>query len=140
MEKVFLDTNIVVDFLCERGDFYLPAAKIVVKAYHKEIELCCSSLTFATASYLMGRSKLDSTTIFQKLASFYTLCTPTVVDQTTIDEALQSEFIDFEDALQYFSARRFDADVIITRNKSDFEKSQIPCYEPVEYLALRNNC
>ena len=135
MEKVFLDTNIVVDFLCERCDFYLPAARIVVKAYRKEIELCCSSLTFATASYLMGKSKLDSATIFHKIASFCTLCIPTVVDQTTIDEALQSEFTDFEDAMQYFSARRFGADVIITRNKSDFEKSQIPCYEPVEFLA-----
>ena len=135
MEKVFLDTNIVVDFLCERGEFYLPAARIVVKAYHKEIELCCSSLTFATASYLMGKSKLDSVTIFQKIASFCTLCTPTIVDQTTIDEALHSEFTDFEDAMQYFSARRFGADIIITRNKSDFEKSQIPCYEPVEYLS-----
>lgn len=135
MAKVFLDTNIVVDFLCERGEFYLPAARIVVKAYRKEIELCCSSLTFATASYLMGKSKLDSAAIFQKIASFCTLCTPTIVDQITIDEALHSEFTDFEDAMQYFSARRFGADVIITRNKSDFEKSQIPCYEPTEYLA-----
>ncbi|MBQ3630364.1 MAG: PIN domain-containing protein [Prevotella sp.] len=137
MEKVFLDTNVVVDFLCERSQFYLPAARIVVKAYHKEIMLCCSSLTFATASYLMGKSKLDSATIFQKLSSFCTLCTPTIVDQTTIDEALHSEFADFEDAMQYFSARRFDADVIITRNKDDFEKSQIPCYEPMEYLLQR---
>ena len=135
MEKVFLDTNIVVDFLCERGEFYLPAARIVVKAYRKEIELCCSSLTFATASYLMGKSKLDSAVIFQKIASFCTLCTPTIVDRDTINEALQSEFTDFEDAMQYFSARRYGADVIITRNKDDFEKSQIPCCEPMEYLA-----
>jgi predicted nucleic acid-binding protein len=135
MEKVFLDTNIVVDFLCERGEFYLPAAKIVVKAYHKEIELCCSSLTFATASYLMGKSKLDVVTIFQKIANFSTLCTPTIVDRITIDEALHSDFTDFEDAMQYFSARRFGADIIITRNKNDFEKAQIPLYEPVEYLS-----
>lgn len=136
MGKVFLDTNVVVDFLCERGQFYLPAARIVVKAFHKEITICCSSLTFATASYLMGRSKLDSATIFQKIASFCTLCTPTVVDQSTIDAALHSEFKDFEDALQYFSARQYGADVIITRNKADFDSSLIPCYEPTEFLSL----
>lgn len=84
----------------------------------------------------MGKSKLDSAAVFQKIASFCTLCTPTVVDRTTIDEALHSEFTDFEDAMQYFSARRFGADVIITRNKSDFENSQIPCLEPVEFLKL----
>jgi predicted nucleic acid-binding protein len=134
MDKVFLDTNVVVDFLCERGDFYLPAATIVVKAYKKEIELCCSSLTFATASYLMGRSKLDPEVIFKKIASFCTLCTPTVVDRVTIEEASHSDFKDFEDAMQYFSALRFGADVIITRNKQDFANSLIPCEEPAEYL------
>ena len=51
------------------------------------------------------------------------VCTPTAVDHTTIDEALHSEFTDFEDAMQYFSARRYGADIIITRNKDDFEKS-----------------
>ena len=134
MEKVFLDANVVIDFLCERGIFYMPAAKIVVKAYNKEIDLCCSSLTFATASYLMGRSKTDTETVFQKLASFCTLCTPTLVDQAVVMEALHSDFTDFEDAMQYFSASHYGADVIITRNKEDFAKSQILCLEPIEYL------
>lgn len=64
------------------------------------------------------------------------VCTPTAVDHTTIDEALHSEFTDFEDAMQYFSAHRYGADIIITRNKDDFEKSQIPCYEPSEFLDM----
>jgi predicted nucleic acid-binding protein len=55
MDKLFLDANVVVDFLCERSDFYLPAARLMVKSYNKEIELCCSTLTLATASYFMGR-------------------------------------------------------------------------------------
>lgn len=137
MDKVFLDTNVVVDFLCERGDFYLPAARIVTRAYRGEIDLCCSSLTFATASYLMGKGNSETAVIFQKIANFCTLCTPTIVDRTTIDEALQSEFTDFEDAMQYFSARRYGADIIITRNKDDFRKSQLPCYDPVEYLNIK---
>lgn len=134
MEKVFLDTNVVVDFLCERGSFYMPAARIVVKAYHKEIELCCSSLTFATASYLMGRGKVSTEEVFQKIASFCTLCTPTLVDEAIVVEAARSNFHDFEDAMQYFSALRYKANVIITRNKKDFLESQIPCYEPLEFL------
>lgn len=91
MDKVFLDTNVVVDFLCERGEFYLPAARIVTKAYHKEIELCYSP-------------------------------------------SLTSTFIDFEDAMQYFSAKQYGATIIITRNRKDFAASELPCYSPTEYL------
>lgn len=38
MVKLFLDTNVVIDFLCERSnDFYLPAARLMVKGYNKEV-------------------------------------------------------------------------------------------------------
>ena len=90
MDKVFLDTNVVVDFLCERGEFYLPAARIVTKAYHKEIELCCSAMTFATVSYLMEKSKVPVTEIFRKLADFSSLCTPTTIDRSVISDTLTS--------------------------------------------------
>lgn len=37
MDKLFLDANVVVDFLCERSDFYLPAARLMVN-YHSQQE------------------------------------------------------------------------------------------------------
>ena len=49
---------------------------------------------------------------------------------------LDSSFTDFEDALQYFSALAVDADVIVTRNEDDFEHSEIPVYNPSQFLAL----
>jgi predicted nucleic acid-binding protein len=136
MDKVFLDTNIVVDFLCERGEFYLPAARIITKAYRKEIELCCSALTFATASFLMEKSKVPITDIFRKLADFSSLCTPTTVDHSVISDSLASSFTDFEDAMQYFSAKCYGATIIITRNRKDFAASELPCYSPTEYLEI----
>lgn len=60
MDKLFLDTNVVIDFLCQRNGFYLPAAKIIAKGYKNEVELWCSSLTFATASYLMEREHVPT--------------------------------------------------------------------------------
>ena len=134
MDKVFLDTNIVVDFLCERGAFYLPAARIVTKAYRKEIDLCCSAMTFATVSYLMEKSKVPVMEIFRKLADFSSLCTPTTIDRSVIRDSLTSAFTDFEDAMQYFSAKRYGATIIITRNGKDFAASELPCYSPTEYL------
>ena len=80
MDKLFLDANVVIDFLCQRNGFYLPAAKIIAKGYKNEVELWCSSLTFATASYLMERKHVPTKEILQKLSDFLTVCQPSVVD------------------------------------------------------------
>ena len=47
MDKLFLDANVVVDFLCERSDFYLPAARLMVNYHTKQegfLEVPASSL------------------------------------------------------------------------------------------------
>lgn len=67
---------------------------------------------------------------------FIKACSITPVDSQTIDESVASDFRDFEDAMQYYSALREGADVIITRNKNDYQAAQIPVYEPQEYLDL----
>ena len=136
MDRLFLDANVIVDFLCERSDFYLPAAKLMVKSYNKEIELCCSTLTLATASYLMEKGKVSQAEIFHKISDMISICELADVDRDVVEQALSSGFMDFEDALQYFSAKKWGADIIITRNKKDFLKSQLPVYEPMEYLEL----
>jgi hypothetical protein len=41
---------------------------------------------------------------------------------------------DYEDSIQYITALSIDADVIITRNKKDFEKSTIPAKLPSEFF------
>ena len=56
------------------------------------------------------------------------------LDELIIEKGLNSEFHDFEDSLQYFSALRTECDIIITRNGKDFKKSQIPVMIPDEFL------
>ena len=137
MDKLFLDANVVVDFLCERSDeFYFPAARLMVKSYNKEIELCCSTLTMATASYFMEKGKIGHVEIFHKIADMISICGLVNVDRDVVEKALSSEFTDFEDAMQYFSAEKFGADIIITRNKKDFRSAQLPVYTPTEYLEM----
>lgn len=135
MDKLFLDTNVVVDFLCERRDeFYLPAAMLMVKSYNKEIELSCSTLTLATASYFMEKGRINHVEIFHKISDMISLCELVNVDRNVVEQALSSKFTDFEDALQYFSAKKYGADFIITRNKKDFSTSKLPVLTPTEYL------
>jgi len=56
------------------------------------------------------------------------------VDDTIINNALESDFNDFEDAIQYFTAIENGMDCIITRNVDDYKKSIISVYTPTELL------
>ena len=134
MDKLFLDTNVVVDFLCGREGFYLPAAKLVTKGYNKEVELWCSTLTLSTASYILEKNHVKYSQIINMLTEFVKICQLSPVDKEVVESALSSNFTDFEDALQYFSAKKSGARIIITRNKEDFAHSELPVCFPTEYL------
>ncbi len=55
----------------------------------------------------------------------------------TIIQALGSDFRDFEDALQHYSAVQSDfIDVILTRNVKDFKKSEIGVLTPESFLRI----
>ncbi len=71
----------------------------------------------------------------RKLDVFTQICTPTSIDADIVQQAIHSSFQDFEDALQYYSALRIKADVIITRNGKDFTESTIPVMTAAEYIA-----
>jgi len=55
-------------------------------------------------------------------------------DEKIIEKGLNSDFSDYEDSLQYFSALRQDCDILITRNVKDFKRAQIPVMTPDEFL------
>ena len=137
MKKVFLDTNILIDYLARRGQFFEPAAQIVQLGQQHEFGLLVSAMSFATASFILeAHHKLSNEAIVRKFADFVTMCNVTPVDSLIVDKAIASHFSDFEDAMQYYSALREQADVIITRNKDDYEAAHIPVYEPQEFLDL----
>ncbi len=134
--RIFLDTNILIDFLAKRSEFFIPAWGVVSRSRQGDIILV-SALSFATASYILeNHHKMSQEAIKTLFDNFKDKCSITPVDSVTVQESVASCFIDFEDAMQYYSALRENADLIITRNKSDFEASTIPIYEPQEFLDL----
>ena len=136
MIKVFLDTNILIDYLAQRTNFYQNAARVVSICGNSGFKLLVSSLSFATASYILSeRNKLSSETIKKLFNNFIVTAEITLVDSLIIRKSISSKFEDFEDAMQYYSAIHENADFIITRNKADFIESTIPVYEPEEFIA-----
>lgn len=56
----------------------------------------------------------------------------------TVVEMLSSDWKDYEDATQYATALKIEADCIVTRNKKDFSKSSLPVYTPGELFDILN--
>ena len=134
MENIFVDTNIVIDLLAKREPFYKEAQDLFTLGDKNEVNLFISSLTFANAYYSIVRhhKEVDAK---KYLSKFKVLVTILSLDAKAIELALASDFKDFEDGLQYFTAMDNEADVIITRNKKDFANAKIPVMTAGEYLS-----
>ena len=70
--------------------------------------------------------------VLRKLAIIVKILT---VDEKAIELALESDFPDFEDAIQYYACLDNDIDVIVTRNKKDYKSGKLPVMTAEEYLA-----
>ena len=133
MEKVFVDTNVIIDLLAKREPFYKDAQDLFTLSDKKEVQLCISSLSFANAYYSIVKHHKD-VDAKKYLAKFKVLVIVFPLEDKAIELALASDFTDFEDGLQYFVAMDNEADIIITRNKKDFKSSKIPVMTAGEYL------
>ena len=133
MKKVFFDTNIMIDVIGRREQFCKPSMQIMSLADRGLIRISVSALSYATASFILGKynKQLD---IISEFAKFMKITTTTLVDSSIVEQSVKSEFNDFEDAMQYFSAKHENVDYIITRNKKDFAVSDIPIFEPQEFV------
>jgi predicted nucleic acid-binding protein len=137
-EKLFLDTNVVIDLLGEREPFYGAAAKIATLADKGTIQIYVSALTYSTTYYLLARFE-DKEIVKEKIRKFKVIAETSDLIDKIVDKGLASKFSDFEDSLQYYCALKMDCNIIITRNGKDFKESDIPVLTPDEYLTRIKN-
>ncbi len=133
MKSLFVDTNIVLDLLAHRMPYYTDAAKLFSLADRKEIKLSVSALCLADINYILSKQNLEMD-VRGILRKFKVLVDVLPFDDKIIDLALNSEFRDFEDAIQYFTAIENEQDLIITRNQPDFKESKIPVMNAGEFI------
>lgn len=122
--KLFLDTNVLIDFILERPVFYLPTAMIVSFAVEGKIELSASSMSVVTANFIcVERSKMPLDNFRKKIDFLREYLVVTSVGSADIYQSYDAKWKDFEDGVQYASAKRWGADYVVTRNIKDFDSS-----------------
>jgi len=134
MKKILVDSDIILDLMLERDVFFNPAAELFNLIEKKKIKASVSSLHFSNLHYIIRKVKSNelAKSVLRKLAIIVNILS---IDEKTIELALESDFPDFEDAIQYYACLDNDIDVIVTRNKKDFKSGKLPVMTAEEYLA-----
>ena len=133
MDKVFVDTNIILDWLGEREPFFKYAVDLFRLAEKNEIVVLTSVVSFTTVEYIL-RKEIGNEKTKKALSAIRTLSTVCQSGEKEIDLALLSDMKDFEDAVQYFTAINNEANILITRNIKDFKKADLPIMTAEDYM------
>ena len=136
--RFLVDANILLDVLMNRQPHVTDSASIWKLCETGQAEGYISSLTFANLIYIMRKeiNPKGIEIILDKLSLIFH-----VADLTSSDliSAAKLQWNDFEDAVQCVTAKRFNADYIITRNVKDFKESDIIAITPTNMLKLIND-
>src|SRR2546425_13283605 len=134
-DKIFLDTDVALDHLADRQPFVEYAHRLLALAETGQLIICVSSLSFSNLYYILRKLKGHAGAI-ALLGKLKLLANVSVVAESEIQSALSSQFMDFEDAIQHFTAKTEGGiSAIVTRNRSDYSASEIPVLSPDEFLA-----
>ncbi len=133
--NIFIDLNVVLDVLQERAEFYENSARLLACAETGLFQGWLSAHSVTTLFYMITKDKssAQARTTLTSLLQFLKIAP---VDQTTIEQALNLPYRDFEDAVQMVAALQVKADYLVTRNRRDFQPAPIPVKEPAELLAF----
>lgn len=133
MKRVFLDTNIIIDYIDARANFVEEATKIFNMAEREDVSLYASTLSFSNIAYILRKHNIkEIKEIFQNLC---VIIDALPVDTNVLKKAINSPFTDFEDALQYFCAENGMCDYLITRNLDDYiVEGNVTILTPIQFI------
>jgi len=138
MNKLLIDTNVIIDLLAKRDIFYIDSLKLFSLADRNEVELYVSTLSIANTYYLLN-DVMKLKNVRSIIRKFKVLVNSYSLNDKIIELALNDKnFKDFEDGIQYYTALEANCKVIVTRNIKDFKKSSLPVLRPNEYLLKLN--
>lgn len=138
MEKVLIDTDVILDFFFDRQPFSEHAANVLSLCELKKIQGFVTPVIISNVYYLL-RQTAKHEKVIEKLSSLLSLTDVLIIDKQTIIQAINSKFKDFKDALQNYSAENAkEINAILTRNTKDFKNSKIAVFTPENYIKMKS--
>ena len=134
MKKILIDTNIALDFLLHRKD-YVCAVDIFVMAEKKHI-IGHISASAITDIFFLAKGTLGKKPTKEALKDILQVFKPATVTDSHIYQALDLEWSDFEDSVQFVVGESLAVNYIVTRNTKDFALGYIPTVTPEQFIQV----
>lgn len=130
---VLIDLNVILDVLQMREPHYHASAQLLAKVETGLLIGFLAAHNLTTLYYLLDKDKSsrEARAVITTLLQFMCIAP---VDQGVIEQALNLEYQDFEDAVTMIAAIRCKADYLISRNEKDFKPALLPVVKPVDFL------
>ena len=132
---ILVDVNIFMDAL-ERRDGWTNSLEVINRVKRKEVKGFISALSIPILYFLRSRYMGDtqSRSDIKDLITDFEICALT---EDILDKSFEGEISDFEDGIQFYSAKEKEAEIIVTRNKKDFipVEKEIRILTPEEFIA-----
>ncbi len=134
MDKVLIDTDVILDFFFDRHPFSEYAAQVIGLCETGKIKGYVTPVICSNVYYLLRQTARHSKVI-DNLKQLLMITDVLLMDKEVVSNALNSGFKDFEDGLQHFAAVKYgEINVILTRNLKDFTKSEVGVLTPESYI------
>ena len=134
MNRVFFDTDVILDLLFDRKPFSADTALLLSHCEANKISGYITPVIISNIYYLLRQTSTHQHVV-SKLSALVEILDILKIDRSSIKQALKSPFKDFEDALQNYAAEQsLEIDVILTRNFKDYKHSNLSVMTPKEYI------
>lgn len=134
MKRILIDTDVILDFFFDRKPFSDSAAKVLSLCESGEIKGFITSVIISNVYYLLRQTSTHEKVI-EKLKQLASITEVLTINKDVVIKSLNSNFKDFEDALQNYSAElNGQIDLIVTRNFKDYKNSSLGVMTPENYL------
>ena len=134
VNRILIDTNVLLDYILTREPFYEDAKRIVSACVDGKVKGCIAAHSISNMFFIL-RKDFNSEERREVLLNLCSIFDIEGIDKIKLIAGLQNEeFSDFEDCLQDECAAQNHADYIITRNTDDFSNSNIPPITPSDFL------
>jgi predicted nucleic acid-binding protein len=132
--SVLIDLNILLDVLHKREPFFEASAGLLAAVETGQVQGYVAAHSITALFYLIqkGKSSAEAQATITNLLQFINIVSG---DQSTIEQALNLDFRDFEDAVQMISAVQNKLHCLITRNLKDYQPALLSLMQPVDFLA-----
>ena len=133
--RLFLDTNVLIDYISRRKPFYDFAKKLYIASAFGDVKLFCSTHSFLDAEYIL-RHAIDIKQLREIMAECCSFIQPVSIDVDSLKDGFFSGWPDLEDYAIASAAMQVNADYLLTRDLAGFADSKIPAMTPEEFFEL----